>query len=368
MDGVTTTDLKERRCPMKSINLDTLIITPEILSLISELERFAGAWPHYGRIASERLANLRKVATIESVGASTRIKGATLSNREIEALLSNTGNRNFKSRDEQEVVGYAAVTEVIQENWRMIPFTERNIKQLQGGLLKYTTEHEREKGSYKSVQNHVEAFDADDKSLGIILKTTTPGDTPTRMQELVAWTQTAMAEKRIHPLLIAAVFAAIFLAIRPFKDGNGRLSRILTTLLLLKWGYAHIQFASLESVIEQHRDQYYLALNRTQRTLSGEPDWQPWTEFFLTALQKQKQNLELKLEREHTLVRNLPKTTALILEIANEHGRVSVADAASQTGISRNTIKDHIQNLVRRGELHKHGAGRGAYYSLISQD
>lgn len=349
---------------LDGLDLDTLDITAEILALISELDEFKGAWRALGRLTPERLSNLRKVATIESVGSSTRIEGVKLTDREVEALLSNITIQAFKSRDEQEVAGYASIMETIHESWDAIPITENHIRQLHRDLLHYTDKDERHRGSYKTLNNHVEAFDADGNSLGGVFETASPFDTPARMAALVTWTSTALEKKALHPLLIVGVFIVVFLAIHPFQDGNGRLSRALTTLLLLKAGYGYVPYASLESVIEQNKDDYYLALRRTQGTLKERPDWQPWIVFFLKALQTQKKRLEAKLERERILLTELPETSVQILEIAREHGRVTVAEAAKLTGISRNTIKDHIKALTDRGDLQRHGAGRGVFYSL----
>ena len=162
------------------------------------------------------------------------------------------------------------------------------------------------------------------------------------MAEWVAGTE---KERSLHPLLVIGVFVVVFLEIHPFQDGNGRLSRILTTLMLLRAGYAYVPYSSLESVIEQSKESYHLSLRQTQGTIRTEaPDWNPWLEFFLRALQSQKQRLEKKMEREH--------------------GRVTMAEAVRVSGASRNTIKEHLRALVEQRHLVLHGAGRGAWYGL----
>jgi Fic family protein len=347
--------------------LDTasLRITPEILSLIAELDEFKGAWRAIGRIAPERLSGLRRVATIESIGSSTRIEGARLSDREVEALLANIRIGSFTTRDEQEVAGYAAVMETVFGAYDAIALTENHIRQLHRDLLAHSTKDERHRGSYKTLPNHVEAFDEDGKSLGVVFETATPFDTPPRMAELVEWAAGKEKDKNLHPLLVIGVFVVVFLEIHPFQDGNGRLSRILTTLLLLRAGYAYVPYSSLESVIEQSKEGYYLSLRRTQATIRTDgPDWNPWLEFFLRALQRQKQRLERKMERERIMLAQMPELSVLILELAREHGRVTVAEAVRVSGASRNTIKDHLKALVEQGHLTLHGAGRGAWYGL----
>jgi Fic family protein len=350
---------------MGGIRVHTLSITAEILRLISEIDEFKGAWTALGRIAPERLTALRRVATIESVGSSTRIEGAKLSDQEVEALFTRLDIKAFGSRDEQEVAGYAAAMETVFAHWQDIALTENHIRQLHRDLLQHSTKDERHRGSYKTHDNHVEAFGSDGTSLGIVFRTATPFDTPRLMTELVAWTQQRLETNELHPLIVIAVFVVVFLAIHPFEDGNGRLSRLLTTLLLLRAGYAYVPYSSLESVIERSKDAYYLALRRTQGTIRTEtPDWQPWLLFFLKSLQQQKARLETKLERERTIFADTPALSIQLLELCKERGRVTVAEAVKATGANRNTVKDHLRALVRARQLAQHGAGRGAWYGL----
>lgn len=348
-----------------TLNTSTLRITPEILSLIAEIDEFKGAWRAIGRIAPERLSGLRRVATIESIGSSTRIEGSRLSDREIETLLANIRIGSFTTRDEQEVAGYAEAMETIFGAWDAIPLTENHIRQFHRDLLIHSTKDERHRGAYKTLPNHVEAFDEDGKSLGVVFETATPFDTPRRMAELAEWAAGKEEDRSLHPLLVIAVVVVVFLEIHPFQDGNGRLSRILTTLMLLRAGYAYVPYSSLESVIEQSKEGYYLALRRTQATIRTDaPDWNPWLEFFLRALQRQKQRLEKKMERERVMLAAMPELSVLILELAREHGRVTMAEAVRVSGSSRNTIKEHLRALVEQGHLVLHGAGRGAWYGL----
>jgi len=166
-------------------------------------------------------------------------------------------------------------------------------------LLRHSSKDEHHRGDYKQLSNHVVARDVEGQEIGIVFETTTPFDTPREIEELVRWTNKAVIEDSLHPLLIVAVFVVVFLAIHPFQDGNGRLSRILTTLMLLRAGYSYVPYAYLESVVEDNKDLYYKALRRTQTTLkTDQPDWEPWLGFFLRCLKKQKSNLAAKVERE----------------------------------------------------------------------
>ena len=342
----------------------TLRITDEFLKIIAELDEFKGAWKAIGQIAPEQLTNLRRVATIESVGSSTRIEGARLSDRDVSRLLANISIKAFSTRDEQEVAGYAEVVETVVQHADAMTLSENHIRQLHRDLLKYSDKDERHRGDYKTLPNNVEAFGPDGEQLGVIFATASPFETPRLMQELVAWTNENLDSRKHHPLLTIAVFVVVFLAIHPFQDGNGRLSRILTTLLLLRSGYAYVPYSSLESVVEQTKDAYYLALRQTQGTIrSDAPNWQTWIDYFLRALQSQKLRLEKKIEREHLILGDLPSLSITIMELVRERGRVSVADIVKATGVSRNTIKDYFKALTKSGHLVRHGAGRGTWYA-----
>lgn len=347
------------------LRIDTLQITPEILSLIARVDEFKGAWRALGTLAPDRLAALRRVATIESIGSSTRIEGSKLSNREVERLLSNLGINAFGTRDEQEVAGYAEVMDQVFASWQDISFSENHIKQLHQMLLRYSEKDTRHRGNYKTHSNSVAAFDENGAQIGIVFQTATPFDTPRLMSELVDWVNQEREAGQLHPLLIIAICIVVFLEIHPFQDGNGRLSRVLTTLLLLQAGYAYVPYSSLESVIEQSKEAYYLALRQTQGTIRTEaPDWQSWLVFFLRSLTEQVALLEKKVEREKIVMATLPELSLQIVEFTREHGRVTMSEVIQLTGASRNTLKQHFRALVEHGTLNQHGSGRGVWYDL----
>jgi Fic family protein len=343
--------------------LGQLQITPEMLRLIAELDEFKGRWQALGQLAPERLSVLRRVATIESVGSSTRIEGARLSDEEVERLLAGARTCSFRSRDEEEVAGYADAMELVFESFAEISLTENHIKQLHGTLLRHAQKDVSHRGHYKTVPNQVEAVDADGKRLGVVFATAPPLDTPRLMEELVVWTRRSLQAHEHHPLLCIAAFLVRFLAIHPFQDGNGRLSRVLTTLLLLRAGYTYVPYASLERVIEDNKDSYYLALRRGQSTLDGdESKLGEWLLYFLRSLAAQKNVLERKIERER-LIAPLPPLSEQLLAIAREHGRVTTSTGAKLTGANRNTVKAHLRRLVASGHLLQQGQGKGTWYS-----
>jgi Fic family protein len=347
------------------LHLESLQITPEVLSLIARIDEFKGAWRALGSLAPDRLLALRRVATIESIGSSTRIEGSKLSDREIEKLLSNLEIKSFETRDEQEVAGYAELMDLVFSSWQDIPFNQNHIKQLHQTLLRYSEKDERHRGHYKTNSNSVAAFDENGTQIGVVFETASPFDTPRLMAELVAWVVQEHNKAQLHPLLIISIFVVVFLEIHPFQDGNGRLSRVLTTLLLIQAGYAYVPYSSLESVIEINKEAYYLALRQTQGTIRTEtPNWQPWLVFFLRSLAEQVRRLEKKVEREKIVLAAMPELSLKIIEFTREHGRITMADAIRLTGASRNTLKQHFRNLTERANLNQHGSGRGVWYDL----
>lgn len=349
---------------LEKISVD-LKLTHELVNLISEIDEFKGKWRVLQNISPERLSALRRVATIESVGSSTRIEGVKLSDREVETLLSNLKHYSFKSRDEEEVAGYAEAMELIFESWEEITLTENHVKQLHAVLLKFSTKDAGHRGQYKKLSNNVVAFDSEGREIGVVFETETPFATPAAMRKLIDWTNQTLEDKSVHPLLTIAVFVVAFLAIHPFQDGNGRLSRILTTLFLLRTGYEYVPYGSLESIIEDNKELYYKALRQTQASLrSDKPNWEKWCAFFLKSLKKQKDKLAAKLERERILARKLPKLSGDILSLLSKHERLGIGEIETLTNANRNTLKVRLRELVRDNFIEQNGKGRSTSYVL----
>ncbi len=344
-----------------------ITITNEILNLISEIDEFKGKWRALNTLSPDRLRMLKKSATIESIASSTRIEGVKLTDIEVETLLSNLNKTLFKSRDEEEVVGYSDAMDLIYESFEELELTENHIKQLHHILLQHSSKDVRHRGEYKKLDNHVVAFDSNGKEVGVVFKTATPFETPMQMKDLVGWANHEFESKNTHHLLVIAIFIVIFLAIHPFQDGNGRLSRILTNLLLLKNGYSYITYSSLESIIEDNKDLYYKNLRSCQVTLESENiKYENWIVFFLKSLKKQKDNLERKVKNERILLDKLGNTHLQILQILKGHDRLSVSEIQELSGIKRGTLKVKLEELVNLGKIEIYGKGRGTSYGIIS--
>ena len=347
------------------MKLDSLVWTKEIVNLMTEIDEFKGAWLALGNIAPDRLLQLRKVATIESIASSTRIEGSLLTDQQVEKLIDNLKIQKFETRDEQEVAGYADLMTIVFDNYNDIKLSENFIQQLHGYLMKYSEKDQWHKGQYKKFPNHVVATDAFGQVVGVVFETTNPLETPIKMQELVEWTTENLEKKEWHPLVVIAYFVVNFLAIHPFQDGNGRLSRVLTTFLLLKSGYRYVAYSSLEAVIEREKPDYYRSLRQTQTTLNeAEPNWLAWFEFFLKSMKRQKDNLEIKIKRERLLLTQLPDMSQTILNLIRENGRVTVGELIVFTQFNRNTLRKHLESLVKANQIEQNGIGKGTWYTL----
>lgn len=348
------------------VKVDSLVLTRQIVNLMTEIDEFKGAWMALGNIAPDRLLQLQKVATIESIASSTRIEGSLLTDQQVEKVIANLQIQKFETRDEQEVAGYADLMTLVFQNFNDIPLTENFVQQLHSYLMKYSEKDQWHKGQYKKLPNHVVANDVFGQMIGVVFETTTPLETPMRMQELMDWTTENLEKRDWHPLLVIAFFVVSFLAIHPFQDGNGRLSRVLTTFLLLKAGYHYVAYSSLEAVIEREKPNYYRSLRQTQSSFNqSEPNWDPWIVFFLQSLKRQKDNLEVKIKRERLLLTQMPDMSQTILDLLRATGRITMSELEIFTQYNRHTLRKHLENLVKINQIQKNGAGKGSFYTLV---
>ena len=338
----------------------------QISQQLSVIDSFKGSWKAIEGQQSRYLKELRKIATIESIGSSTRIEGAALSDEEVEKLLKKVKITRMQSRDEQEVVGYYEALETILKNYTDIELEERYIHQLHGILLKHSNKDQTHKGRYKNLSNQVVA-NYPDGTQRVIFRTTEPHLTQAEMQSLITWTNERMAKKDLHPLMIAAAFVYEFLSIHPYQDGNGRLSRLLTSLLLLKQDYQFIQYISFENVIESKKEGYYRALIEGQKNRYKKSERiDSWVQFFLESLIILTQRLEAKYETYSKLKTVLNERQENVLEYIKEHNNAQVGELESQLkGYSRNTLKKDLAYLVKEGLILKTGEGRGVRYHAI---
>jgi Fic family protein len=353
---------------IQKLNFD-FATNQRILQLISYIDGFIGKWNLAERQENRYLKELRKIATIESIGSSTRIEGATLSDQEVQDLLKNIKITGLKSRDEQEVIGYYDVLELIYDNYSEIKLSESYIKQLHQLLLKYSNKDERHRGTYKFLSNKVVAtYPAGEQR--IIFETTEPALVAVEMQELVEWTIEQLEQKSIHPLIVIGSFIYDFLSIHPFQDGNGRLSRLLTTLCLLQNDYAFIQYISFENHIEQNKKAYYEVLMNGQKNRGRNNERiDLWLIFFLESLKTLTEKLEQKYDVFKSKGGYLNDRQKLIKDFITNNQPIKVSDSARQfPEIQLSTLKKDLQYLRDEQVLTMIGKGKGTVYVLNKKE
>ncbi|MDP3352950.1 MAG: Fic family protein [Flavobacteriaceae bacterium] len=338
-------------------------IFQEIIQKLSKIDSFKGGWKLIQNKEKRYLKELRDIATIQSIGSSTRIEGATLTDEEVKQLLKSVKISKLDKREEQEVVGYYEALEVILENYNEIELTERYIHQLHSILLKYSSKDQRHKGQYKSLSNQVVA-NYDDGNQKVIFRTTEPHLTANEMLDLITWANTQLEQKRLHPILITSIFVYEFLSIHPYQDGNGRLSRLLTTFLLLKQDYNFVEYVSFEHIIENRKDMYYRVLMETQKYRGTEDEiLDKWVLFFLNCLNNMTEKLKVKYETYNNLKVGTNDRQKEVLVYIDQHKTVQIKDLEnSLSQYSRNTLKKDLQYLVKEGLILTTGSGRGVRY------
>ncbi len=337
-----------------TLNLDWTLV-----NLISQIDRFDASWSSIERKEGQSLKQLKSIATVRSVGASTRIEGSRLSDEEVGVLLNAVDITKLEDRDSQEVVGYFNTLDSITESYNDIALTASEVKNLHNILMKYSKKDEWHRGNYKQHPNAVEAH-YPDGTRQVIFQTTEAGfPTEDAMRGLFTWYH---QDIRTHPLVKCALFAYEFLSIHPFQDGNGRLSRLLSTLLLLKAGYTWIQYVSFEHEVENRKAEYYRVLRSCQAQRPGE-NVSEWVNFFFDALRKIQQQLLQKLETKGTEGQLSPREKSILTIIGNYPGCKS-GDIAKKLAIPSPTVKRILSDLLSKGMIEKQGNGPGTNYTL----
>ena len=331
----------------------------ELIRLISQIDRFDASWTTIEKKEGQSLKQLKSIATVRSVGASTRIEGSKMSDEEVEVLLKEIDITKIADRDSQEVLGYFETLDVISESNADISITESSLKNLHNILMKYSKKDEWHKGDYKQHSNAVEAK-LPDGTRQIIHQTTEAGfPTQDAMRLLIDW---YMNDNETHPLVKCALFAYEFVSIHPYQDGNGRLSRLISTLLLLKHGYKWIQYVSFEHEIENRKNEYYRVLRSCQTQRPNE-DVTEWIRFFFVALGNIQKQLMIKLESKGVETRLSPREKSILTFIENNAGCKS-GDIARKLGIPNPTVKRILPELIKNNLIEKYGAGPGTNYSI----
>lgn len=341
-------------------------IPSEIITKIARIDELKGQWTAGANLNPYLLGRLKRSVLIASTGASTRIEGAKLFDEDVEKMMQGIAIQKFAARDKQEVQGYYELLQNIFEAWDSIKFSENTIKHLHQELLKYVEKDTTHRGKYKSKDNKVQMVDARGKPIGVIFDTTPAYLTPKQAQELVEWTKEALEQKKYHPLLLIGNFLVEFLNIHPFEDGNGRLSRVLTNLLLLKQGYLYMPYVSHEKLIEDKKVDYYIALRKSQKTFkTNKENIADWLNFFLNLVLTQAEeainlisaeNIEVILSKKQLTVWNYLQNTF----------EVTPQEIADKTGIARSTVNKTITKLLKLKKIGRLGLAKSTRYRKLT--
>ena len=341
---------------------------PHIVALLAEIDGIRGEFKSGLRMTPQAITNLRKSTLITSAGASNRIEGGKLNDEEVEKVMRGLAVSKFADRDSQEVQGYLETLQNVFDSFQTLPLRESVITSLHNQLLKYSHKDDTHRGGYKKKENTVGVLGPDGKVARIMFETTKAYLTPKEMQELVDWTADALEKNRFHQLLIIANFIVEFLKIHPFEDGNGRLSRVLTNLLLLRSGYQFVQYVSHEQIVERRKDEYYIALRKSQETFKTDHNTiSPWLNFFLSVIKEQATKALAYLEEEKVEDMLSPKQYEVWKYISSVD-EAAPGEIVKATNIALGTVRQALNSLVELGKVKRVGRGRATRYVRISEN
>jgi len=341
----------------EQIHTFSLELTMKLINKVSEVNGFNGTWAPIEKREGQTLKQLKAIATVRSVGASTRIEGSKMTDAEVEVLLEKLTISKLEERDQQEVVGYFKALDTISESYKDILISEGDLKNLHKKLMEYGEKDAWHRGNYKQLSNAVEA-NHPDGTKQIIFKTAEPGlPTEEAMQRMLEWYHSDM---ETNAVLKVALFVYEFLSIHPFQDGNGRLSRLLATLLLLRHGYSWIEFVSFEHEIENRKAEYYKVLMQTQQQRPGEKV-DEWVFFFLDCLLNIQSQLLNKVKTTNSAMLLAPREKNILSFIENHPGSKS-SEIAEKLDIPLSTVKKMLTTMVENKTILKYGMGAGTNY------
>jgi len=340
-------------------------VPAEILAKVAGIDELKGRWIGGLQLNPQALGRLRRSVLVTSTGSSTRIEGARLTDEEVEKVMKGVQTRKLSDRDSQEVKGYYELLHNVFDAWTNIRLSESTIKHFHNQLLKYVEKDQRHRDDYKKTENVVEMFDEKGKSMGIIFAPTKAYLTPKEMQELVDWTKDTLEKQTYHPLLIIGNFLVEFLKIHPFQDGNGRLSRILTNLLLLRAGYQYMSYVSHEKLIEDNKTNYYLALRKSQNSFGGKKeDIFPWLHYFLDILLKQSE-IATKLIQSEEVEKLLSPKQLQIWKYLQDVAETGPSEICDKTRITKPTVIQALNRLIKLKKVERIGMGRATRYRKL---
>jgi len=339
-------------------------LSNDILLKIAEIDEMKGKWSGSLDLNPRILGQLKRSVIITSAGYSTRIEGSKMTDREVDRFLRGINQMTPKNRDEEEVAGYADLLGRIFDNYKALKITEGVILQLHDIMLSFSKKDEIHRGKYKAKDNTVAIMEKE-KIKKILFDPTPPWLVKKEMDDVLEWLKERQEKKDIHPLVMIANFIFEFLAIHPFQDGNGRLSRGLTNLMMLQNGYMYVPYISLEEIIEEKQADYYLSLRKTQKNhKTSDENIEPWLLFFLDCVSIQvKKALELlKGKNPESLLSEIQKK---IYDLFTSDIELGVSEIKNRIDAPLPTIKKSVARLVEYKLIERLGQGPATRYKKV---
>lgn len=336
--------------------IDEILWDSEIINLLSKIHEHKGKQELFLRRKPAILNKLVEIAKIQSVEDSNKIEGIVTTSVRIKELLNQkTTPRN---RDEEEILGYKDVLSTIHESYKHIPINSSCILQLHRDLYKYSEKSIG--GRYKNTQNSIIEKD----SKGNILerfKPLSPYETPIAIEKICQELNIALDRKQIDSLLLIPIFIHDFLCIHPFSDGNGRMSRLLTTLLLYKQGYVIGKYISMESKIEKDKDRYYIALEKSG---VGWHENKEENVYFIKYILRIILSAYIDFEERVNYVDEKVPTIKLVRDaIDNKIGKFTKRDIMELVpSVGKSTIENMLNKLIEEEFIERHGKGKATFY------
>lgn len=331
-------------------------IDNEILSYIAKIHEYKGKQELYVRQKKDKLEKLVEIAKVQSTESSNKIEGIVSTNTRIKQLVADkTTPRN---RDEKEIMGYRDVLNIIHENFEYIPITPSYILQLHNYLYKYSDSSFG--GKFKNFQNYIVANHQDGSS-EVLFTPLSPMETPIAMEWLCETFNKAIEEEKIEPLLLIPAFIKDFLCIHPFNDGNGRMSRLLTTLLLYRSGFFVGKYISLEKKIERTKDVYYQVLQESSKNWHEDSnDNTPFTKYLLGTILAAYRDFE---DRLSLIDEKLLSSEMVEKACKGRIGKFTKSDIMEECpSIGKSSVENALKSLVEQGKIERLGSGKATFY------
>lgn len=330
----------------------------EILGLVAQIHEYKGRQELYLKQQPAQLDRLIELAVVQSTEASNEIEGIRTTNTRLKQLCADKTTPH--NRDEEEIIGYRDVLNTIHESYEYIPIRANVLLQLHRDLYKYSEKSIG--GSFKNTQNYISATDSKGKSF-ILFTPLAPYETPEAIEKICESYNRLIDTQEVDPLILIPTLIHDFLCIHPFNDGNGRMSRLLTTLLLYKSGYVIGRYISLESKIAKNKVLYYYALSQCQQGwYEGAEDPSPFIKYLLRTVLAAYRDFEERLEiiSGKLSAYDMVKTAAL-----NKLGKFTKADIMELCPtVGRASVENALKKLVEEGTLQRHGSGRATFYTI----